>query len=369
MIEELIFHRRNLHRIPELGFQEYKTQQYIIDNISSFVDRYQVMAKTGVVGFLNNGARKTIIIRADMDGLPIQEDNQVEYRSIHDGLMHACGHDSHMAILISLVKYFYLHRENLKVNLKYMFQPAEEGLGGAKLMIEEGVLENVDFALAIHVWNELEYGKIGIGKGPVMASADWFEIEIIGKGAHAATPDLAIDPILTASLFINQVYNIFPRIFKEYILSFTYIEAGTSTNIIPENCILKGTVRNFNEDTRKKIAIYLEQNLKDICRSVGAKYVFKYEFGYPVLVNNEWLYNIGVEVATKLVGRENITDFRSYGAEDMAFVLQKVPGLYVAIGSGKGNPHHSPKFDINEQSMLIGFEFLKNMVLEIQERI
>ncbi|MCX7758754.1 MAG: amidohydrolase, partial [bacterium] len=343
LMDEMISHRRNLHRIPELGFQEYKTQEYILRNIRDFVDEYKILAKTGVVGFLNNGSERTVLLRADMDGLPIKEENDVDYKSVHEGVMHACGHDSHMSVLIALVKYFYSNRRDLGVNLRYMFQPAEEGLGGARAMIEEGVLEDVDFALAIHVWNELEYGKIALGCGPTMASSDSFEVEIVGKGAHAATPSLAVDPILTSSLFINQVYTIFPRIFKDYVVSFTYINAGSANNIIPGSCFIKGTVRSFDEDTRKRIAGVFEKNLRDVCSSTGATYVLKYDFGYPVLVNDHRLYEIGVKVASEIVGKENIQNFRSYGSEDMAFVLQKVPGLYVAIGSGIGNPHHSPK--------------------------
>lgn len=369
VINELIFHRRNLHKIPELGYREIKTSNYILENISKYVDKIEKMALTGVVGYLNNSkSSKTILIRADMDGLPIQEENECDYKSLHDGVMHACGHDAHMAVLISLVRYFYENRDRLKVNLKYMFQPAEEGGGGAKKMVEEGVLENVDYALAIHVWNDLEYGKIALNYGPTMASSDSFEIEIIGKGTHAATPSLGVDPILTASSFINQVYNILPRIFKDYVLTFTYVSAGSATNIIPEKCFLKGTVRNFSEETRKNIAFEFEKILKNVCSIYSAKYILKYEFGYPVLVNDKELYHIGRDVGAKLVGQDNLLDFKTFGSEDMAFVLQKIPGLYVAIGSGKGNPHHSPKFDINENSMLLAFEFLKNMVYAIQER-
>ncbi|MFN4220493.1 MAG: M20 family metallopeptidase, partial [bacterium] len=333
------------------------------------VDKIERMAVTGVVGYLNNNGNKTILIRADMDGLPIKEENECDYRSLHEDVMHACGHDAHMAVLISLVKYFYENRDRLKVNLKYMFQPAEEGGAGAKKMIEEGVLENVDYALAIHVWNDLEYGKIALNYGPTMASSDSFEIEIIGKGTHAATPYLGVDPILTASSFINQIYNLFPRIFKDYVLTFTYINAGSATNIIPEKCVLKGTVRNFSEETRKQIALEFEKILKNVCNTYSARYILKYEFGYPVLINDKRLYQIGKEVGVKLVGQENLLDFKTFGSEDMAFVLQKVPGLYVAIGSGKGNPHHSPRFDINENAMLLAFEFLKNMVYAIQEKL
>lgn len=369
MLDRLIYHRRNLHRIPELGFNENKTSQYIYHYIKDYVDKIERMAETGLVGYLDNKAPKTILLRADMDGLPIEEENDVDYKSTHKGIMHACGHDAHMAVLIQLVEFFYKNKENLKVNLKYMFQPAEEGGGGAKKMIDEGVLDKVDYALAIHVWNDLECGKIALNCGPTMASSDRFEIEIIGKGGHAAVPELASDPILTVSSFINQIYTLFPRIFKDYVLTFTYINAGTATNIIPDKCYLKGTVRNFDEETRKKIAFHFERILKNVCDSFGCKYVLKYEFGYPVLINDRYLYEIGKEVAEELVGKENVVSFKTFGAEDMAFVLQKVPGLYVAIGSGKGNPHHSPKFNINENSMLIAFNFLKNMVLKIQDKM
>jgi len=362
----LVFHRRNLHKIPELGFSEFKTNKYILDNIKDYVDDYKVIAKTGIVANLySRGATKTILLRADMDGLPIKEENDVEYKSIHDGIMHACGHDAHMAILITLIKYFYENRNKLNINLRYMFQPAEEGGGGALKMIEEGVLEGVDFAFAIHVWNELDYGKIALSSGPSMASSDRFTVEIIGQGAHAATPHLAVDPILTSSIFINNIYNIFPRMFSDYVLTFTYISSGSgASNIIPDSCTIKGTVRNFNEENRKKIAIAFEKVLKDTCQLTGSKYVLKFDFGYPVLINDQRLYELGLKVAVSLVGKDNVVSFKTFGSEDMAFVLQRVPGLYVAIGSGPNPPHHSPKFDINEKSMDIAFEFLKNLVFQ-----
>lgn len=364
-LAKLIYHRRNLHRIPELGFQEYKTKQYIVDNLSGFVDRIEFMAGTGVVGYLDNKQDTTVLIRADMDALPIHEENDVEYKSVHDGVMHACGHDAHMSILLVLAEYFYVHRDKLKVNLKYMFQPAEEGKGGALKMIEEGVLSGVNYALALHVWNELEVGKIALSYGSCMASADSFEIEIIGQGAHAATPNLSKDPILASVNLISQTYHLFPRIFKDFVITFTSISAESVSNIIPDRCKLRGTVRCFDENVRKQIATRFEGLIKDICSLNQTRYVLRYEFGYPVLVNDKWLYDRGVEVASKVVGRDNITEFRTYGAEDMAFVFQKVPGLYVAIGSGKGYPHHSPRFDINEQSLLIGFRFMKGMVWRI----
>lgn len=361
----IVQHRRNLHKIPELGFCEYKTQRYVIDNIKDFVDYYSTMASTGVVGYLNNNSAITVLLRADMDGLPITEENDVDYRSTHDGVMHACGHDAHMAILLGLIKYFYDNREKLKVNLKYMFQPGEEGMGGAKRMIEEGILEGVNFAFALHVWNELEVGKIALGWGPVMASSDSFEVEIIGKGAHAATPQMANDPIITSTCFINYVYTNFPRFFNDYILSFTYINAGSATNIIPQRAFLRGTVRTFNEDNRKKLAVEFERSLRQICDLNNTRYVLRYIFGYPVLINDKKLYDLGFRVASELVGIENVVNFRSFGSEDMAFVMQRVAGLYVAIGSGIGYPHHSPKFDINEKSLLIGFEFMRNLVLSL----
>jgi len=363
----LVFHRRNLHKIPELGFSEFKTNKYILDNIKDYVDDYKIVAKTGIVANLYaENPKMTVLLRADMDALPIKEENDVDYKSIHDGIMHACGHDAHMAILINLIKYFYENRSSLRFNLRYMFQPAEEGGFGALRMIEEGVLDNVNFAFAIHMWNDLDYGKIALSSGPVMASSDSFSIEIIGKGAHAATPNLSFDPILTSSIFINNVYNILPRIFTDYVLTFTYISAGSgANNIIPSNCLIKGTVRNFDENNRKNIAITFEDILKNTCNLTNCKYVLKYNFGYPILVNDSDLYNLGFKVACDLVGRENIVKFRSFGSEDMAFVLQKVKGLYVAIGSGPNPPHHSPKFDIDERAMDIGFEFLRRLVMSL----
>lgn len=372
----LLKNRRDLHKIPELGFQEFKTSNYIYNQIKDYVDKIYKLATTGIVAYIyspNNNKTKTLLLRADIDGLPIQEENKIEYKSEHNGMMHACGHDAHSSILINTIKYFYKNRDKLKINLKFMFQPGEEGFAGAKKMIDEGVLDDVDYATALHVWNDLDIKKVAIKKGASMASSDSFEIELIGKGGHAAIPYQAYDPILTATNFINYCYSYFPRAFNNsnsYILSFTYIQAGTANNIIPTKLILKGTVRTFDENIRINIASKLEQILKLFCNLNNIDYILKYNLGYPVLINDPFLYDIAYKSLQKIGVK--IEKFKSMGSEDMAYIFQKVPGIYVAIGSKdeqNNSPHHNPKFNINETSMLIGMQYFINFIFTLQENI
>ncbi len=372
----LLKNRRELHKIPELGFQEFKTSNYIYNEIKDYVDKIHKLATTGIVAYIyspNNNKTKTLLLRADIDGLPIQEENNIEYKSEHNGMMHACGHDAHSSILINTIKYFYKNKDKLKINLKFMFQPGEEGFAGAKKMIDEGVLDDVDYATALHVWNDLDIKKVAIKKGASMASSDSFEIELIGKGGHAAIPYQAYDPILTAINFINYCYSYFPRAFNNsnsYILSFTYIQAGTANNIIPTKLILKGTVRTFDENIRINIASKLEQILKSFCNLNNIDYILKYNLGYPVLINDPFLYDIAYKSLQKIGVK--IEKFKSMGSEDMAYIFQKVPGIYVAIGSKdeqNNSPHHNPKFNINETSMLIGMQYFINFIFTLQENI
>jgi amidohydrolase len=371
----LIKNRRDLHKIPELGFQEFKTSKYIYEQIKDFVDEIYNLATTGIVAYIyaNPKNKKTLLLRADIDALPIKEENEVDYKSTHEGVMHACGHDAHSSILINTIKYFSKNKDKLKMNLKFIFQPGEEGYGGAKKMIEEGVLNDVDYAVALHVWNDLEVGKAAVSSGPSMASSDSFEIELIGKGGHAAIPNQANDPILLAIHFINYCYSYFPRAFdnsNNYILTFTYINAGTANNIIPDKLILKGTVRAFDENIRIDIASKFEHILKTFCNLSNIDYILKYNLKYPVLVNDPFLYKIAYQALEKI--QIKIEKFKSMGSEDMAYILQKVPGIYVAIGSKdeiNNYPHHNPKFNINEKSMLIGMQFFINFVYLLQENI
>lgn len=372
-VDSLIKNRRDLHKIPELGFQEFKTSNYIYNEIKDYVDEIYNLATTGIVAYIysNFKSDKTLLLRSDIDALPIKEENEIEYKSIHEGLMHACGHDAHSSILINTIKYFSKNKDKLKINLKFIFQPGEEGYAGAKKMIEQGVLNDVDYSTALHVWNDLEIGKVAISAGPCMASSDSFEIELIGKGGHAAIPYQTNDPILLAINFINYCYTYFPRsINNEHILSFTYINAGTANNIIPDKLTIKGTVRTFNENIRINIASKLEKILKAFCSLSNIDYVLKYNLGYPVLINDLFLYEIAYKALKKM--EVKIEKFKSMGSEDMAYIFQKVPGIYIAIGSKdetNNKPHHNPKFNINEKAMLIGMQFFINFVYLLQENI
>jgi len=319
----------------------------------------------------NVSIRKELILKAGLFNLDFYrwQDTELGYRLRKFGLKRIFS----FSIPVFHFKEDFKDLDKLKMNLKFIFQPGEEGYGGAKKMIEEGVLNDVDYAVALHVWNYLEVGKAAVSSGPSMASSDSFEIELLGKGGHAAIPNQANDPILLAIHFINYCYSYFPRAFdnsNNYILTFTYINAGTANNIIPYKLTLKGTVRAFDENIRINIASKIEHILKTFCNLSNIDYILKYSLGYPVLVNDPFLYKIAYQALEKT--QIKIEKFKSMGSEDMAYILQKVPGIYVAIGSKdeiNNYPHHNPKFNINEKSMLIGMQFFINFVYLLQENI
>ncbi|MEJ5229179.1 MAG: amidohydrolase [Pseudothermotoga sp.] len=377
--DELTYLRRDFHMYPEVGFELHRTSRKVQEYLEGIGLHVQRMAKTGVVALLK-GAKpgKTIMLRADMDALTLQELNDVPYRSKIDGMMHACGHDGHTAMLLVAAKILKAHQNELCGNVKFVFQPSEEKFppGGALPMIEEGVLENpkVDFAFGIHLWTPLECGKIGLRAGALMAAADEFKIVLKGKGGHGALPHQCKDPIIAAAQLIMALQTIVSRKIdplKNAVVSVGKVESGSAFNIIPEKAIIEGTSRSLDEKVRKTIREQLQKITQGIAAANDIDYEIDHKEGTAVLFNNEGLTDFVRKIAQKIVGAENVIEVPStMGGEDMSFFLQKVPGVFYLVGAsnpskGIDKPHHSPYFDIDEESLLIGTQMHVEIALEM----
>jgi amidohydrolase len=375
LIPELTRIRRWLHQHPEPGMQEIKTSGFIASRLKGWgIETKTGVAKTGVVGLVRGANRlRTILVRADMDGLPIQEQNRVPYRSRHPGFMHACGHDAHIAIGLISCRILHQGRGRLGGVAKFVFQPAEEGPGGAIPMIREGVLQDpkVDAALALHMWSELPLGKVGIRSGPVFANADEFEITIVGRGGHGASPHRTIDPVVVSAHVILGLQNIVSRkvdTTKPAVVTVGKISGGRRHNIIPDEVTLHGTIRTIHPEVRTQVRRVLEGILKGITSGFGASYRLVYKQVYPLTLNAPDICALVREVAREVVGKRNVVEQGlDMGAEDMSYILQRVPGCYFVLGSsapGRGlkAPQHSPHFDIDERVLPIGVEIIVKSV-------
>jgi amidohydrolase len=373
--QQLVATRREIHEHPELGFEETRTSTLVAGRLRAF--DYQVTAgvgKTGVVAVKKNEGRngRCVLLRADMDALPVEEANDVPYRSRHPGKMHACGHDGHVAIGLEVARR--LAPVALAGTVKFAFQPAEEASNGAQAMIADGVLETprVDAAFGIHLWNDLPVGTIGITPGPIMASVDQFEIELHGRGGHAAAPHQTVDAVLVAAHVVTALQSLVSRRrdpLEEAVVSVTEVHAGRAFNVIPARADLRGTVRTFGGAFFKDAPRLIEETARGVAAAFGARAEINYHRLSGPLVNDERLTGLMAEVGRQLVGAANVRhDVRTMGGEDMAFFLEKVPGCFAFVGSapknGKASPHHSPTFDIDEESLVIGAELLSRTAVK-----
>ncbi|MDA0267468.1 MAG: M20 family metallopeptidase [Cyanobacteria bacterium] len=374
--------RRQIHQRPELGFQEIQTAQFISQKLTKWGIEHQTgVAKTGVVAVVHGNRPGPVLgIRADMDALPIQELNDVDYRSQTDGKMHACGHDGHVAIALGTAYYLANHRDSFAGTVKFFFQPAEEGPGGAKPMIEAGVLDNpkVDAVIGLHLWNNLPLGTLGVRTGPMMAATELFHCSIQGKGGHGAIPHQTVDSIVVAAQVINAIQTIVSRNvdpLKSAVVTIGQLNAGTALNVIADSAHMSGTVRYFDPDYKDFFNQRLEQVIGGICQSHGATYRLDYRPLYPPLVNDpditELVRSIALSVSETPAG---VTpECQTMGGEDMAFFLESVPGCYFFLGAanaerGLAYPHHHPRFDFDEAALSTGVEMFARCVEQFCRR-
>ena len=375
-LAETIKSRRFLHQNPELSFKEYNTSEYIqsvlTKNKIPFTNGH---VKTGIIATIEgkNPMDHEVLLRADMDALPILEENKVDYCSINKGKMHACGHDVHTASLIGTALILNELKSNFDGTIKLVFQPGEEKIpGGAKLMIKEGLLQNNPQAcIAQHVYPDLPTGKVGFRSGTYMASADEIYVTIKGKGGHAALPHLLNDPILMASQIVINLQQIVSRYNKPdnpSVLSFGYVKADGETNIIPDIVTLKGTFRTFDETWRFIAHNKMKEIAYSICDAAGGSCDFDIKIGYPFLVNDENITKLSKEAAQKFLGEENVVDLDlRMTSEDFAFIIQKSPSCFYRLGTGDGKSIrrlHTSTFDVDEKCLSISSGLMAYIALK-----
>jgi amidohydrolase len=370
--------RRDFHAHPELGFEEVRTAGIVAKELKELgIEVSTGIAKTGVVGIIEgNRPGPVVLLRFDMDALPITEETGALYASQTPGVMHACGHDGHTAVGLSVARLLHKHWDAWGGTVKLVFQPAEEGLGGAKMMVDEGVLENPrpDYSLGMHVWNDRPLGEIAATPGPVMAHAEMFTLRVKGKGAHAASPHLGHDPIMAAAQIITTLQSIVSRNvppLESAVVSMTAIHGGTAFNVIPPEVEMKGTVRTFLPEVRDMVHRRLDEIVTGIAQLMECTAEIIIEDVTPAVVNNEELGQLVNHVREQVLpGTVDISGLRTMGSEDMAFMMDDIPGCYIFIGSanhseGLDYGHHHPKFDFDEKALVHGIALVSAAAVTI----
>ena len=373
--KEIINWRRDFHKYPELSFEEHLTSKKIGEALKLMGMNPQMkVGKTGVVADLKLGEGPIIALRADMDALPMQESGNLEFKSRHEGVMHACGHDGHMAMLLGVAKTLSNYKKKLNGTVRFIFQPAEEGKGGARYMIRDGCLEGVKEIYGLHVWNYQSVGEIGVKEGPVMAAADMFYITVKGIGGHGAAPQGTVDSIVVASHLIQAFQTIVSRNtnpLDSTVVTVGKINGGNNFNIIADEVKIEGTTRSYTEANRSLIKSKMDQIIKGISNTYEAQIIFEYKDGYPPTINNLECAKKTLKAANKVVGDKAGRPYLSMGGEDFAYYLQKIPGCFFFIGSAPNpkklfeTPQHCSHFNIDEESLLIGPSVFLNLVDDI----
>jgi amidohydrolase len=368
---ELVAVRRDLHQHPETAFEEVRTSGIVAERLRALgLEVRTGVAKTGVLATVRGAKRgKTVLLRADMDALPIHEENDTPYRSQVAGKMHACGHDCHTSILLGVAKELVRDAGELAGSVTLCFQPAEECGGGAEGMIAEGALADPrpDATFGLHVWQDLDLGTVGVTPGPFMAAVDEFTVTVRGKGGHGAMPHLSVDPIVCLAHMVTALQTIASRRaspFDEVVVSVTQMRAGTAFNIIPETAWMNGTVRVFDPALWEALPGHFERIVRGVAETFGcAVEIDFHRFNQPT-VNDPAMAALAREAAAEVVGAGNVRDdVRTMGGEDYSAFLRKVPGCFIAVGSrnvsrGLIYGHHHPRFDVDEQCLAIGAEVL-----------
>ncbi|MGO2019873.1 M20 aminoacylase family protein [Psychrobacter sp.] len=372
LLNEVKQWRKQIHSQPELGFKEFKTSSFIVDKLESFgIDVHQGLGGTGVVGTLKNGTGPTIGIRADIDALPIEEQSDVEHKSTHANCMHACGHDGHTSVLLGAAKHL-SENKNFSGTIHFVFQPAEEVLGGAKAMIDDGLFDKfpMDAVYGLHNWPGLPVGQIAVNDGPMMASFDTFEITLTGKGTHAAMPHLGADPIAAGAALITNIQSIVSRRvspLQSGVISVTQMNSGDTTNVIPDIAILKGTVRSFDMDVRQSLQDMLTDMVTTLPPLYGVTGEMDYHIRYPVTTNDSQAYLEIKEAASKALGADKVnTEVEpSMASEDFSFMSQVIKGAYFWLGvdgSTPSKPLHNASYDFNDDAIETGIKVWISLV-------
>ena len=376
--------RRDFHMHPELGFREIRTGGIVARELEALgIEVTKGVGKTGVVGLLE-GTRPgpTLLLRFDMDALPITEETGTDYASQNAGVMHACGHDGHTAIGLTVARMLNAHRDQISGTVKFCFQPSEEGtngeeIGGAEMMMKDGLLESpkVDMALALHLWNEQPLGWLGIGGGPMMAGAELFDIKIIGRGGHGAIPDAAVDPILAASQIVTALQSIVARNVSPLdtaVVSVTTFHSGTAFNVIPGEATLGGTIRTFDSVVRQKVLERFEQIVRGTAESLGCQAEITITKITPALVNDLFISEKVQETSRRVLPDADLRTaaYLTMGAEDASFLLEKVNGCFFFVGSANKEHHldyghHHPKFDFDEEALIRGSALMAAAAMDI----
>jgi amidohydrolase len=379
LVPDLVAMRRDLHEHPELAFQETRTSGIVAERLKALGMEVQTgVAKTGVVGLLRGKTEgKTLAIRADMDALPIHELNALDYRSQTDGKMHACGHDGHTSILLAVADMLSKRQAELKGNIKFVFQPAEEDIGGARPMVEQGAMQGVDGVIGLHLFSTLPVGLVGVRAGTTFASADKFTLTVYGQGGHAAMFERAIDPIAISAYIITALQTLTSRETSPLtpaVITIGSIQAGTAFNIIPETATLEGTMRAYSNEHREFLMRRIGELSAGIAASMGGSCEMeRHDVNCPPCVNDPDMAALVHKAATATVGAENVTDdILTTGSDDMSYFLDAVPGCYFIVGArnpakGAEYAHHNARFNIDEDALPTAVEVLTRSALDFLE--
>jgi amidohydrolase len=376
--------RRDFHKHPELGFNEIRTSGIVAKELETLgLEVTKGVGKTGVVGFLE-GAKPgpTLLLRFDMDALPITEETGAEYASVNPGVMHACGHDGHTAIGLTVAKILNEHKDKLAGNVKFCFQPSEEGtngeeIGGALMMMRDGVLDNpkVDKTLSLHLWNDKPLGWFHVGEGPVFAGAELFIVRLAGKGGHGASPETTIDPVVCAAQIVTALQTVVSRnieALKPAVVSVTSIHAGTAFNVIPQTAELNGTIRTFDPEVRTLVLERFEQIVRGVAQAMKCEAEITIKQVTAPVINDAHVTASVLQTAAALFPQNEIqtNQYLTMGAEDMGYMQEKVPGCYFMVGSANSEKgldynHHHPKFDFDEQALIYGVALMASAAADI----
>ena len=370
--EKIVALRRDIHREPELGFDTDRTAEKVLAALDGLpLDIETGVARNGIVATLRGaGEGPTVALRADMDALPIQEETNLPFASETEGRMHACGHDGHTSMLVGAAHVLSEMRDRLGGTVKFVFQPAEEGGGGGRVMVDEGVADDISSIFALHLWPGLPFGKVATKAGSIMAAADAFEMEVTGSGGHGAMPHLAADAVVIAAQVVTTLQTVVSREVdpvKPAVLTVGEIGAGTAFNIIPEKAHLGGTVRTLDPDLRESMPGRIEALARGVAKGMRGDANLDYTFSYPVTVNDEGAADRVLGVAENLFGAESVLELPnpSMGGEDFAFFLEKVPGAFIWLGVGEDvSGLHTPQFAFDEEILPRGSALLAALALE-----